>query len=190
MNIPNRSSTLEMTNTNAAPRIASTPHLSSPRCRFAPRFAALQPGLASLPRRCTSPSRLATSPRLASLLPPYPPRPRLAPPPPTHPPRFHLSFPLAPWRPLLSPPPSGPFSPPPTSATPFSRKEREHDCHSFGSGSHNSFPKTGNRSLSNAPLIENSESNQIIVPDENTWQSIVELNIPGCPTSSFGLLLK
>ncbi|KAL2330571.1 hypothetical protein Fmac_018152 [Flemingia macrophylla] len=25
---------------------------------------------------------------------------------------------------------------------------------------------------------------------ENTWQSIEELNIPGCPTSSFGLLLK
>ncbi|KAL2330469.1 hypothetical protein Fmac_018050 [Flemingia macrophylla] len=59
-----------------------------------------------------------------------------------------------------------------------------------GSGQPQFISSTRNRSLSNAPLIENSESNQIVVPDENTWQSIVELNIPGCPTSSFGLLLK
>ena len=31
---------------------------------------------------------------------------------------------------------------------------------------------TGNRSLSNAPLIENPKSDQIVVPDRKSWKNL------------------
>ncbi|KAL2332521.1 hypothetical protein Fmac_020102 [Flemingia macrophylla] len=48
-----------------------------------------------------------------------------------------------------------------------------------GSGQPQFISSTGNRSLSNAPLIENSESNQIVVPDRRSWKNLFAYMGPG-----------
>ncbi|KAL9323224.1 hypothetical protein ACSQ67_011277 [Phaseolus vulgaris] len=48
-----------------------------------------------------------------------------------------------------------------------------------GSGQPQFISSTGNRSFSNAPLIENSETNQIVVPDKRSWKNLFAYMGPG-----------
>ncbi|RDX74250.1 Metal transporter Nramp6, partial [Mucuna pruriens] len=48
-----------------------------------------------------------------------------------------------------------------------------------GSGQPQFISSTGNRSLSNAPLIENSDANQIVVPDRRSWKNLFSYMGPG-----------
>ncbi|XP_020232276.1 metal transporter Nramp6 isoform X2 [Cajanus cajan] len=48
-----------------------------------------------------------------------------------------------------------------------------------GSGQPQFISSTGNRSLSNAPLIENSDTNQIVVPDRRSWKNLFAYMGPG-----------
>lgn len=47
------------------------------------------------------------------------------------------------------------------------------------SGQPQFIASTGNRSFSNAPLIENSESDQIVVPDRRSWRNLFAYMGPG-----------
>lgn len=47
------------------------------------------------------------------------------------------------------------------------------------SGQPQFIASTGNRSFSNAPLIENSESDQIVVPDRRSWKNLFAYMGPG-----------
>ncbi|XP_062154114.1 metal transporter Nramp1-like [Alnus glutinosa] len=47
------------------------------------------------------------------------------------------------------------------------------------SGQPQFIASTGNRSFSNAPLIENSDSNQIVVPDRRSWKNLFAYMGPG-----------
>ncbi|ESW07809.1 hypothetical protein PHAVU_010G160800 [Phaseolus vulgaris] len=47
------------------------------------------------------------------------------------------------------------------------------------SGQPQFIASTGNRSLSNAPLIENSDSDQIVVPDRTSWKNLFAYVGPG-----------
>ncbi|KAG4955292.1 hypothetical protein JHK85_041672 [Glycine max] len=48
-----------------------------------------------------------------------------------------------------------------------------------GSGQPQFISSTGNRSFSNAPLIENSDTNQIVVPDRRSWKNLFAYMGPG-----------
>ncbi|KAL2591145.1 hypothetical protein AAZV13_13G327500 [Glycine max] len=48
-----------------------------------------------------------------------------------------------------------------------------------GSGQPQFISSTGNRSFSNAPLIENSDTNQIVVPDRKSWKNLFAYMGPG-----------
>ncbi|KAL2330881.1 hypothetical protein Fmac_018462 [Flemingia macrophylla] len=48
-----------------------------------------------------------------------------------------------------------------------------------GSGQPQFISSTGNRSLSNAPLIKNSESNQIVMLDRRSWKNLFAYMGPG-----------
>ncbi|KAK7325294.1 hypothetical protein VNO77_29454 [Canavalia gladiata] len=61
------------------------------------------------------------------------------------------------------------------------RKEKQRIMAVTGSasGQPQFISSTGNRSLSNAPLIENSDTNQIIVPDRTSWKNLFAYMGPG-----------
>ncbi|CAJ1954985.1 unnamed protein product [Sphenostylis stenocarpa] len=48
-----------------------------------------------------------------------------------------------------------------------------------GSGQPQFISSTGNRNFSNAPLIENSDTNQIVVPDKRSWKNLFAYMGPG-----------
>ncbi|XP_027916182.1 metal transporter Nramp6-like [Vigna unguiculata] len=48
-----------------------------------------------------------------------------------------------------------------------------------GSGQPQFISSTGNRSSSNAPLIENSDTNQVVVPDRRSWKNLFAYMGPG-----------
>ncbi|XP_020232275.1 metal transporter Nramp6 isoform X1 [Cajanus cajan] len=64
------------------------------------------------------------------------------------------------------------------------KKERKRERENMtitgsGSGQPQFISSTGNRSLSNAPLIENSDTNQIVVPDRRSWKNLFAYMGPG-----------